>query len=329
MMKVYTKTGDEGQTSLLSKQRVYKDSLRVEAYGTVDEATSAMGLGKSLIHQSPWAADMLDSVQKELIALNADLATESLEVADYRITEAHVAGLESMIDLLEQKRIPQNYFITPGTCSASAALDLARTMVRRAERCVIRLKREEKVTVPVSLYLNRLSDFLYVLARCVEQEEVILTVKSKVLAALEGKESQDKAEEHVSVLGKAKQLIAAAEQKAAEIGVPMVIAVVDAGGNLVAQHRMDGALLGSISIALDKAYTALALKMSTEEVASVVTPGQPLFGLNTSNNGRFITFGGGFPLVAGGNVIGGLGVSGGTVEEDITVARAALAARWY
>jgi ATP:cob(I)alamin adenosyltransferase len=329
MMKVYTKTGDEGQTSLLSKQRVYKDSLRVEAYGTVDEATSAMGLGKSLIHQSPWAADMLDSVQKELIALNADLATESLEVADYRITEAHVAGLESMIDLLEQKRIPQNYFITPGTCSASAALDLARTMVRRAERCVIRLKREEKVTVPVSLYLNRLSDFLYVLARCVEQEEVILTVKSKVLAALEGKKSQDKAEEYVSVLGKAKQLIAAAEQKAAEIGVPMVIAVVDAGGNLVAQHRMDGALLGSISIALDKAYTALALKMSTEEVASVVTPGQPLFGLNTSNNGRFITFGGGFPLVAGGKVIGGLGVSGGTVEEDITVARAALAARWY
>ncbi len=326
MMKVYTKTGDEGQTSLLSKQRVYKDSLRVEAYGTVDEATSAMGLGKSLMHQSPWAVDMLDSVQKELIALNADLATESLEIVDYRITEAHVARLESMIDQLEQKRIPQNYFITPGTCSASAALDLARTMVRRAERCVIRLKREEKVTVPVSLYLNRLSDFLYVLARCVEQEEVMLTVKSKVLAALEGEKSQDKREEHVSVLGKAKQLIAAAEQKATEIGVPMVIAVVDAGGNLVAQHRMDGALLGSISIALDKAYTALALKMSTEEVASVVAPGQLLFGLNTASNGRFITFGGGFPLIAGGNVIGGLGVSGGTVEEDITVARAALAA---
>ncbi len=320
-MKVYTKTGDEGQTSLLSKQRVYKDSLRVEAYGTVDEATSAMGLGKSLIKQSPWAVNMLDSVQKELINLNADLATESIEVVDYRITETHVAGLESMIDLLEQKRIPQNYFITPGTCSASAALDLARTMVRRAERCVIRLKREEKVTVPVSLYLNRLSDFLYVLARCVEQEEVILTVKSKVLAALEGGKSQDKVEEHVSVLGKAKQLIAAAEQK-----VPMVIAVVDAGGNLVAQHRMDGALLGSISIALDKAYTALALKMSTEDIASVVAPGQPLFGLNTSSNGRFITFGGGFPLVAGGHVIGGLGVSGGTVEEDIIVARAALAA---
>jgi ATP:cob(I)alamin adenosyltransferase len=325
MMKVYTKTGDEGQTSLLSKQRVYKDSLRVEAYGTVDEANAAMGLGKSLITQSPWAVDMIDPIQKELIALNADLATESLEAADYRITEAHIARLESMIDSLEQKRIPQNYFVTPGTCSASAALDLARTMVRRAERCVVRLKRSEKVTLPISLYLNRLSDFLYVLARCVEQEEIIVIVKNKVLAALQGEKKQDSIEQHVSILGKAKQLIAAAEKKAMEIGVPMVIAVVDAGGNLVAQHRMDDALLASISLALDKAYTAAALKMPTDEVASVVTPGQPLFGLNTANNGRFITFGGGFPLTAEGKVIGGLGVSGGTVDEDIIVARAALA----
>lgn len=325
MMKVYTKTGDEGKTSLLSKQRVFKDSLRVEAYGTVDEANAAMGLGKSLIAHSPWAVDMIEPIQKELISLNADLATESLEVADYRITEMHVARLESMIDSLEQKRIPQHYFVTPGTCSASAALDLARTMVRRAERCVVRLKKTEKVTVPVSLYLNRLSDFLFVLARCVEQEEIIMVVKSKVLAALQNEKQQDSIE-HVPILEKAKRLIAVAEQKAVAIGVPMVIAVVDDGGNLVAQHRMDGALLASISLALDKAYTAVALKSPTDEIASAVTPGQPLFGLNTANNGRFITFGGGFPLLAGGNVVGGLGVSGGTVDEDIIVARAALAA---
>lgn len=323
MMKVYTKTGDEGKTSLLSKQRVYKDSLRVEAYGTVDEANAAMGLGKSLITYSPWAVDMIEPIQKELISLNADLATELLEVANYRITEAHVARLESLIDSLEQKRIPQHYFVTPGTCSASAALDLARTMVRRAERCVVRLKKNEKVTLPISLYLNRLSDFLFVIARCVEQEEIIVIVKNKVLATLQGEKSQD-LKPHKSILGKAKQMIAAAEQKAIEIGIPMVIAVVDAGGNLVAQHRMDDALLASISLALDKAYTAVALKTPTDEIASVVTPGQPLFGLNTANNGRFITFGGGFPLIAEGNVIGGIGVSGGTVDEDIMVARAAL-----
>lgn len=326
MMKVYTKTGDEGKTSLLSKQRVYKDSVRVEAYGTVDEANAAMGLGKSLMIHSPWAADMIDPIQKELISLNADLATEALEVANYRITEVHVARLESMIDSLEQKRIPQNYFVTPGTCSASAALDLARTMVRRAERCVVRLKKTEKVTLPISLYLNRLSDFLFVLARCVEQEELVAIVKNKVIAVLQSEKMQNTGENQGSILRQAKQIIAAAEQKANEIGVPMVVAVVDAGGNLVAQHRMDGALLASISLALDKAYTAVALKMPTDEVASIVTPGQSLFGLNTASNGRFITFGGGFPLIAAGIVIGGLGVSGGTVEEDIVVARAALAA---
>lgn len=326
-MKVYTKTGDKGQTSLLSKQRVSKDDARVEAYGTVDEVNSAMGLAKSLIKPS-WAIDILHQIQLELISLNADLATDSLSVVDYRITQEHVTRLESLIDSLEQRRIPQRGFVTPGASSASAALDLARTIVRRAERCVVRLKRTGEVTVPVSLYLNRLSDLLFVLARYVEQEEIVDTVTSEVLAALEGGKSKIISktimEDQRTMLAEAKKMIAAAEQKAQEIGVPMVIAVVDIGGNLVAQHRMDGALLASISLALDKAYTAVALKMSTDQVAVAVSPGQPLCGLNTANGGRFIIFGGGFPIVESGNIIGGFGVSGGSVEEDMMVARAGL-----
>ena len=289
-MKVYTKTGDEGQTSLLSKQRVYKDDARVEAYGTVDEVNSAMGLAKSLIKPS-WAIDILHQIQLELISLNADLATDSLSVVDYRITQEHVTRLESQIDSLEQRRLPQRGFVTPGASTASAALDLARTMVRRAERCVVRLKRTGEVTVPVSLYLNRLSDLLFVMARCVEEEEIVGTVTSKVLAALEGGKSKPIMEDQRTMLAEAKKMIVAAEQKAQEIGVPMVIAVVDFGGNLVAQPRMDGALLASISLALDKAYTAVALKMSTDQVAVAVSPGQPLCGLNTANGGRFIIFG--------------------------------------
>lgn len=326
-MKVYTKTGDEGQTSLLSKQRVYKDDARVEAYGTVDEVNSAMGLAKSLIKPS-WAIDILHQIQLELISLNADLATDSLSVADYRINQEHVTRLESLIDSLEQRRIPQRGFVTPGASSASAALDLARTIVRRAERCVVRLKRTGEVTVPVSLYLNRLSDLLFVLARCVEEEEIVTTVTRKVLAVLESQKLQTifktKMKEQCTMLAEAKKMIVAAEQKAHEIGVPMVIAVVDIGGNLVAQQRMDGALLASISLALDKAYTAVALKMSTDQVAEAASPGQPLFGLNTANGGRFIIFGGGFPIIENGNIVGGLGVSGGSVEEDMMVARAGL-----
>ena len=325
MMKVYTKTGDQGKTSLLSKQRVSKDHIRVDAYGTVDEANAAMGLAKSLLQES-WAIEIIQKIQVELISLNADLATETLEAADYRITQEHVGKLEAVIDLLEEKRIPQPYFVTPGTCSASAALDLARTIVRRAERLVVKLKRTEEVTRPVSLYLNRLSDLLFVLARCIEQEALIVIIKSKILSTLQGCTHTGISTEYGSMLSKAKQMIEAAEQKALEIGVPMVIAVVDSGGNLVAQHRMDGSLLASISISLDKAYTAVALKMPTNEAAAVVGPGQSLFGINTTNGGRLVVFGGGFPIAEGGMMIGGFGVSGGSVDEDMIVALAGLAA---
>ncbi len=325
MMKVYTKTGDQGQTSLYSKERVFKDHPRVEAYGTVDEASAAMGLAKSLIKHS-WATDILQQIQFDLIALNADLASENLLESDYHITQNHVSELEVIIDSLEQKRIPQNYFVIPGATTASAALDLARTMVRRTERCVVTLKRTEEVTRPVSLYLNRLSDLLFVLARCVEQEELIATIKSKVLSMLQGETQKGINKEYDCMLRKAKIMIEAAEQKALEIGVPMVIAAVDMGGNLIAQHRMDGSLLASISISLDKAYTAVALKMPTNEAAAVAAPGQSLYGLNTTDGGRLVVFGGGFPIVEGGIMIGGFGVSGGSVDEDMTVAKAGLAA---
>lgn len=324
-MKVYTKTGDQGQTSLLSKQRVYKDHVRVEAYGTVDEASAAMGLAKSLFHES-WAVDIVQQIQVELISLNADLATEILQEREYRITEKHVVRLESVIDSLEQKRIPQPYFTVAGACTASAALDLSRTMVRRAERCVVKLAKTETVSVPVTLYLNRLSDLLYVLARCVEQEEIIAVVKRKVLSVLQEKARESMTEGCDFLLSKAKIMLEAAERKAMEIGVPMVIAVVDMGGNLVAQHRMNGSLLASVSISLDKAYTAVALKMSTHEAAALVVPGQDLFGLNTTVGGRLVVFGGGFPILENGTMIGGLGVSGGSVEDDMNVATAGLAA---
>ena len=151
-MKVYTKTGDQGQTSLLSKERVYKDNIRVQAYGTVDEANAAMGLAKSLMHKK-WAVEIIHNVQTQLISLNADLAAvEPEQNGIYRITLSHVETLEKIIDTLDQRRIPQAYFITPGATIVSAALDLARTITRRAERCVIALKKQEAVPAPVQLY---------------------------------------------------------------------------------------------------------------------------------------------------------------------------------
>ncbi len=126
-------------------------------------------------------------------------------------------------------------------------------------------------------------------------------------------------------LGQALRIIEAGRKKAGEMCVPMVLAVVDGGGNLVAQQRMDGALLASVDISLNKAFTAVTLKMPTHQLAELSGPGQPLYGINATNQGRMVIFGGGFPLRSGDAIIGGLGVSGGSVEEDIEVARAALA----
>ena len=120
------------------------------------------------------------------------------------------------------------------------------------------------------------------------------------------------------------ELTAAARKKAEEIGVPMVIAVVDTGGNLIALKRMDDALLVSINIAANKAYTAVALKMPTHELAKAAQPGEPLFGIHTTDGCRIVIFGGGFPLKKGGEIVGGIGVSGGSVEEDMACAMAAL-----
>ncbi len=124
----------------------------------------------------------------------------------------------------------------------------------------------------------------------------------------------------------AQQIISAAEQKAREIGQPMNLAVMDAGRNLKAFHRMDGAWVASIDIAIDKAFTSAGRGLSTKEIGEMAQPGQPLFGIHTTNGGRIVIFAGGLPLARDGEVVGAIGVSGGTVDQDQEVAEAGVAA---
>lgn len=127
-------------------------------------------------------------------------------------------------------------------------------------------------------------------------------------------------------LDDARILIAAGEAKAKAIGVPYNIAVADAGGNLIAHVRMDGAWLGSIDISIGKAYSARAFEMSTDALSKASQSGDSLFGINTTNGGKIVVFGGGVPIKAGDVVVGSLGASGGSVAQDIEVAEAAAAA---
>lgn len=122
----------------------------------------------------------------------------------------------------------------------------------------------------------------------------------------------------------AKKLIDAGEKEAENLGIKSVISVVDAGGNLIATHRMDDAWIASIDIAQNKAWTSVALKMETEGLEEATVPNAELFGLNTTNNGRIVVFGGGIPLTKDGEVVGAVGSSGSSVENDIKVTQAAV-----
>ncbi|MDV6980017.1 GlcG/HbpS family heme-binding protein [Mycobacterium intracellulare] len=127
-------------------------------------------------------------------------------------------------------------------------------------------------------------------------------------------------------LDDAQRVIAAGRAKAEEISSPSNIAVVDGGGNLVAHARMDGAWIGSVDISINKAFTARVLDISTEDLAANAAPGNQFYGIHMSNHGRIMIFAGGVPLQQGGQIVGAVGVSGGTGDQDKTVAQAAAGA---
>lgn len=122
----------------------------------------------------------------------------------------------------------------------------------------------------------------------------------------------------------AKDVIDAAERRADAINTPMVITVANSEGNLIAQHRMDDAWLASVDISRNKAYTAAALDMPTHDLAEPSQPGESLYGLQNTNEGRMVVFGGGYPLMQNGEVVGAIGVSGGAVDQDMDVAKAGV-----
>ena len=127
-------------------------------------------------------------------------------------------------------------------------------------------------------------------------------------------------------LEEARRVIAAAEAKAEEIGCPVDVAVVDAGGNLKAHVRMDGAFIGSITISINKAYTAIAFQCETRDLQELTRPDGPLFGLSDAHGGRLVVFPGGIPLRRNGDIVGAIGVSSGTIEQDQEISEAGAAA---
>ncbi len=166
-MKIYTKTGDSGLTGLLGGARVPKHAPRVAAYGDVDEANAVIGAAAALADAS--LAKRLGGIQKDLFAIGARLADPTHKVAVRRakaaVTSAHVRKLEKAIDARERELPPLRAFVLPGGTPTGALLHQARTVVRRAERSVVALSHDAAVEPGILVYLNRLSDLLFVLAR--------------------------------------------------------------------------------------------------------------------------------------------------------------------
>ncbi len=170
-MKIYTKTGDDGTTSLFSGGRVSKTNLRVEAYGTIDELNSVIGLARA--HRPhPRTEAWLTQVQRQLFNLGADLATPMTARADWvvRMDAGTVGWLEQAIDEMTAELPELKNFILPGGSQAAATIHIARTVCRRAERIAVALEHQDDIGEQVINYLNRLSDFLFTLARWENQQ---------------------------------------------------------------------------------------------------------------------------------------------------------------
>ena len=168
-MKIYTKTGDAGETGLFGGGRVSKDDPRVTAYGEVDELNASLGFAAAL-DPAGFESDFIEAIQRDLFAIGAELATPTATKVREQVAAARVTALEELIDKHEASLPALKNFIVPGGTAKAAALHVARTTCRRAERAVVSLARDEQVNPVIIHYLNRLSDLLFVLARAVNKQ---------------------------------------------------------------------------------------------------------------------------------------------------------------
>ncbi|MGI6556116.1 MAG: cob(I)yrinic acid a,c-diamide adenosyltransferase [Pseudoramibacter sp.] len=329
MPNVYTRTGDKGTTGLFGGSRISKDDIRIEAYGTMDEAQAFIGMAASLTKDEE-IRNILLHVEERIYILEAELASDDRgrKMLKDRVEQSDIDLMEQQIDHYLQIVGKQTKFVIPGRNPASAALHTARAVVRRGERRIVSYEAQDSELRPeVVKYVNRLSDLLFTLARVEEFEQDIRDVAEK------GMKDQKQAngpvetseDDNELLLVLAKRAAAGSRVKARELGVSIVFSAVDRGGNLAYYERMKDSLIASIDISQNKAFTANALKCPTEDVQDLAKEGSPLFGIQFTNNNRIVTFGGGYPLIVDGKQIGAIGVSGGTADEDMAIAKAGLA----
>ena len=392
-MEVYTGYGDKGMTDLSHTKNVSKSDDRICLMGSVEELMSHIGLVRVLVDDVD-VVRMLEKISetlKKIIDGVSDPYNREFKVSEDR-TELLEEEIGRMKEIFSGEKLP----ILPGDSRVAAEVDVTRAVARRAERELALVSVKFGSDTGAKKYMNRLSDYFYVLARYVDvakikekKAEAAESVQGAVRSENAGTEIventanvatnasvanaggqdpqlaqkndvqafnvQDKTvtttaggntamaqndsmaantamiQEVLKRMGiqgritldSAKRLIEKIEQEALRRNKPSVIAVCTPDGNPVAVHVMDGSFLVSFDMAVKKAYTSVAVKMSTMELSRLTQPGQTFYGLGKMSD-NIVIFGGGVPLKVGGTIIGGLGISGGTGEEDNSLAEYGL-----
>lgn len=392
-MEVYTGYGDKGMTDLSHTKNVSKSDDRICLMGSVEELMSHIGLVRVLVDDVD-VVRMLEKISetlKKIIDGVSDPYNREFKVSEDR-TELLEEEIGRMKEIFSGEKLP----ILPGDSRVAAEVDVTRAVARRAERELALVSVKFGSDTGAKKYMNRLSDYFYVLARYVDVAKIkekkaeaaesvqgavrsenagteiventanvatnasvanaggqdpqlaqkndvqAFNVQDKTVTTTAGGNTamaqNDSMEANTAMiqevlkrmgiqgritLDSAKRLIEKIEQEALRRNKPSVIAVCTPDGNPVAVHVMDGSFLVSFDMAVKKAYTSVAVKMSTMELSRLTQPGQTFYGLGKMSD-NIVIFGGGVPLKVGDTIIGGLGISGGTGEEDNSLAEYGL-----
>ena len=389
-MEVYTGYGDKGMTDLSHTKNVSKSDDRVCLMGAVEELMSHIGLVRVLVSDGD-VVRMLEKISETLKKITdgvSDPYNREFKVNEDR-TELLEEEIGRMKEIFSGERLP----ILPGDSRVAAEIDVTRAVARRAERELALVSVKFGSDTGAKKFMNRLSDYFYVLARYVDAAKIgekkpetagieanvgaeaagtvensaniaantsAVNVRAQELQMVQKNDIQASVMQNGTVtttaggntamaqndsmavntamiqevlkrmgiqgritLDSAKRLIEKIEQEAQRRNKPSVIAVCSPDGNPVAVHVMDGSFLVSFDMAVKKAYTSVAVKMSTMELSRLTQPGQTFYGLGKMSD-NIVIFGGGVPLKVGDTIIGGLGISGGTGEEDNSLAEYGL-----
>ena len=392
-MEVYTGYGDKGMTELSHTKNVSKSDDRICLMGSIEELVSHIGLVRALIGDGD-VVRMLEKISETLKKITDGVSDPYNR--EFKVSEDRTELLEEEIGRMKEIFSGEKLPILPGDSRVAAEVDVTRAVARRAERELALVSVKFGSDTGAKKYMNRLSDYFYVLARYVDvakikekKAEAAESVQGAVRSENAGTEIventanvatnasvanaggqdpqlaqkndvqafnvQDKTvtttaggntamaqndsmaantamiQEVLKRMGiqgritldSAKRLIEKIEQEALRRNKPSVIAVCTPDGNPVAVHVMDGSFLVSFDMAVKKAYTSVAVKMSTMELSRLTQPGQTFYGLGKMSD-NIVIFGGGVPLKVGDTIIGGLGISGGTGEEDNSLAEYGL-----